>query len=102
MEFINKVELQGIVGSSRVSAIADKKLTFFNLAVNHCYKNDNGDCIVETTWLQVESWADIPELSKGDCVRVEGRLRTARYTNSAGEDRTQTNVVADKVEIVGE
>ena len=38
-QYINRVELQGIVGTSKVICIGDKKAVRFSLATNYTYKD---------------------------------------------------------------
>ena len=46
---INRVELQGIVGTSKVICIGDKKAVRFSLATNYVYKDKEGYPVIETT-----------------------------------------------------
>ena len=46
---INRVELQGIVGTSKVISIGDKKVVRFSLATNYVYKDKEGYPVIETT-----------------------------------------------------
>ena len=46
---INRVELQGIVGTSKVTSIGDKKTIRFSLATNYAYKDKEGYPVIETT-----------------------------------------------------
>ena len=45
---INRVELQGIVGTSIVISIGDKKAVRFSLATNYAYKDKEGYPVIET------------------------------------------------------
>ena len=49
---INRVELQGIVGTSIVTSIGDKKAVRFSLATNYTYKDKEGYPVIETTCYQ--------------------------------------------------
>ena len=48
-QYINRVELQGIVGTSKVISIGDKKVVRFSLATNYAYKDKEGYPVIETT-----------------------------------------------------
>ena len=48
-QYINRVELQGIVGTSKVISIGDKKVVRFSLATNYTYKDKEGYPVIETT-----------------------------------------------------
>ena len=52
LECINRVELQGIVGTSKVTCIGDKKAVRFSLATNYAYKDKEGYPVIETTCYQ--------------------------------------------------
>ena len=47
-QYINRVELQGIVGTSKVIFIGDKKAVRFSLATNYAYKDKEGYPVIET------------------------------------------------------
>ena len=46
-QYINRVELQGIVGTSKVISIGDKKAVRFSLATNYAYKDKEGYPVIE-------------------------------------------------------
>ena len=48
-QYINRVELQGIVGTSRVSNLGEKKAVSFSLATNYAFKDRQGCSLIETT-----------------------------------------------------
>ena len=48
-QYINRVELQGIVGTSRVSDLGEKKVVNFSLATNYAFKDRQGSSLIETT-----------------------------------------------------
>lgn len=101
--FINKVTLQGQVGSVRSMSINNTLLWYFSLATTRIQKLPNETAVAETTWHMVQ-YKETPEnplsIEKGDIVKVEGFLRTSRYTNHNGEEKTFTEVVAETAEIV--
>lgn len=55
---INRVELQSIVGTSRVSVLGEKKAINFSLATNYAFKDRQGCSLIETTWHNCTSIAD--------------------------------------------
>lgn len=95
---VNKVILQGRVGQKpRVSAVKDKKVAQFSLATTNGYGED-----ATTEWHNVVAWSPTADniekyVDKGRELYIEGRLRTRKYTNSAGEDRVITEILADIV-----
>ena len=81
-QYINRVELQGIVGTSKVISIGDKKVVRFSLATNYAYKDKEDDLSI---------------YDKGTPLHIEGRLRNLRYTDACGCERTTIEVVVSKV-----
>ena len=51
-QHINRVELQGIVGTSRVSNLGEKNAISFSLATNYAFKDREGCHAIETTCYQ--------------------------------------------------
>ena len=98
---INRVELQGIVGTSKVTCIGDKKAVRFSLATNYAYKDKEGYPVIETTWHNCTSFVDKEDdlsiYDKGTPLHIEGRLRNLRYTDACGCERTTIEVVVSKV-----
>lgn len=70
-------------------------MTRFALATNEVYERV-GDTIIQTHWFTIDSW-DAPTLSKGDSVLVKGRLRSVRYTDAQGEERSVTTIMASEI-----
>ena len=101
---INRVELQGIVGTSKVTCIGDKKAVRFSLATNYAYKDKEGYPVIETTWHACSVWAeredDLTMYRKGTPLHIEGRIRNIRYTDASGCERTTLEVVTTKIERV--
>ena len=102
-QYINRVELQGIVGTSKVISIGDKKVVRFSLATNYAYKDKEGYPVIET-WHACSAWAekedDLTKYRKGTPLYIEGRIRNIRYTDASGFERTTLEVVATKIERV--
>jgi single-strand DNA-binding protein len=107
MEHINRIELQGRVGTIRTNIVGDNMVANFSLVTEYLYKTRDGGAANETTWHQVTAWEgrDMPDLStimKGTPVNVTGRLRTFRYTNSEGVEKQLHEVIAYKIRILSE
>ena len=105
MEQLNKVELRGSIGSVRIQNICDTQMARFSVATNYCYKNNSGEAVIETTWHQVTAFRndkmpDFSTLTKGAGVEVKGRLRNSRYTDSNGEERIMTEIIASEVKVL--
>ena len=102
MEHINRIELQGRVGTIRTNIVGNSKVANFSLATDYLYKTRDGSAISETTWHNIVAWAgkDILEpdcITVGTPLHVTGRLRTNRYTSTDGTEKIFYEVVASKV-----
>lgn len=108
MEYINRIELQGLVGSIRSNIVNGCKVANFSLATEAIYRTSDGFPVVEVTWHNVVAWeesakdCDLSEIGKGSKVRVLGRLRTSKYTGANGEEKIYYEVIASEVSIVKE
>lgn len=101
MKHINRIELQGNVGSAKVNDFQGKKVIRFTVATNHAYKSSGGCPTIETTWHNVTYWGDnLQEITKGCKVHIVGRLRIQRFTGSDGIDRTCNEVVAHEIKVI--
>lgn len=104
MEYLNKVELIGTVGSVNKRNVCGINHCRFSVATNYTYKGVETP-VIETTWIQVvvfEGGAvkELPNLEKGDKVHVVGRLRSASFTDANGKMRFSYEVVAKTLEKV--
>ena len=102
---LNKVELIGIVGSTRQIKIQDTALVRFTVATTYAFRDRDGNAVHETTWHNVSCFERacqnaLSRLEKGAKVHVLGRIRICRYTSSEGEDKTMTEVVASSVKML--
>ena len=112
MEFLNKIEIQGIVGNASSSKVGESEVVRFSVVTEYCYKDRNGGAVIDATWFNVTAWrrsdgenkrvVDFSQLGKGVKVNVKGRIRTSRYTDSNGIDRTVWEVVASDVNVIND
>ena len=105
MEFINRIELAGVVGRIQRQTVSSQTMANFSLVTEFGFKDKSSCCVIETTWHNVVAWEGehIPSLDgieRGSHVRVIGRLRMRRYIDSSGESRTLYEVVASSVEVL--
>ena len=103
-QYINRVELQGRVGTVRVSSIHETVVASFSVMTQHDYENTEGSKIVEATWMAVAAFKSekvcIDSLTRGSLVHLTGRLRNNKYIDSAGCERVFTEVIADSLEVL--
>lgn len=76
----------------------------FSVAVRRSYKNTNGE--TESDFINVQAWRCCAEncakyLHKGSKVILRGSIQTSNYTDSNGNKRYVTVVVAEDVEFIG-
>ena len=107
MEDINRIELQGRVGTLRTNTVNGTMVANFSLATDLLYKNREGAGVAETTWHNVVAWSgrDMPDLSKitiGMPLYVSGRMRTTKYTTAEGTDKYFYEVLANRIRFVTE
>lgn len=104
IEFLNKVELQGYVGTAKVTSVGDTRLVRFSLCTQHSHGDRDGRMAIDITWHNCTAWDnksfDITKIQKGAAVHLTGRLRTQRYTAADGSERTLYEVIAGSIEIL--
>lgn len=99
MEFLNKVELRGIVGRANTMKVGDSTITRFSVATEYGYKDNGGTPVIETQWHNVCAW-NAPEVKKGDAVEVTGRIKVQKYTGADGIDHTVPEIYANTVKVI--
>lgn len=104
MEFLNRIELVGVVGRIHRQTFSDRMVANFSLVTEYSFKDKNGGAVVEVCWHNVVAWHDgnmpLDLIEKGTAVCVQGRLHCRRYTSESGEPRTSYEVIAASVNIV--
>ena len=99
MEFLNKVELKGVVGRVTTTKVMDKSVTNFSLVTEQVNTSRDGAQTTEVTWFNCTTWNEIA-INKGDKVHVLGRMRQRRYVGQDGYERVIYEVVVDAVTIL--
>lgn len=105
---LNKVFLIGNVGKDPEIRHLESGavVATFTLATTERYKDRNGDAMEQTEWHNIVAWSRQAELAenfirKGSQLHIEGRIRSRRYTTSAGEERTAYEIMADNIQLLG-
>ena len=93
MEFLNKIEIRGIVGNSSLQKVGDTRLCRFSVVTETAYNGRDGGIIVDCTWFSVSAFESakircLDHLATGKVVRVLGRVRVQRYTDGNGAERS--------------
>lgn len=103
-ETINRVELQGRVGTVRISSCADMLIANFSIQTEHMITLKDGAKVCEVTWMPVAAFeggkVNTHGLTRGSLVHLTGRLRTNRYTAADGGERIFTEVLASTLEVL--
>lgn len=92
---VNKfIGIGNLCDDPRIQEYGDKKKCYFSIAINHT-KN-------EALFLNVECWNNVAEncnkfLSKGSCAYIEGRIKSSKWQDKSGNQRTNFFVSADMV-----
>lgn len=102
MEYINRIHLRGVVGSTRKMERGGRTACQFTLATNRTYRDTEGYAVIETTWHNVVFWesGNLPsadEITKGAGVEVIGHIRSTIRTMSDGNEVPVFEITASKV-----
>ena len=105
MEYINKIELQGKVGTVRANAVNGSKVVNFSLVTDHLYKTREGNPVSEATWFNIVAWegkeiTDMDSIAKGAVVNVQGRMRSNKFVGSDGSEKQVYEVLANKLQVL--
>lgn len=104
MNSLNSILLEGNLTHDPESRTlpSGSQICSFSIASNRFYRQ-NEVLEKETSYFDVEAWARLGQtcaetLRKGRGVRVVGRLRQDRWTDSAGKAHSRVKIVAEHVE----
>ena len=108
MASVNKVILVGNLGKDPESRFLPDggAVCNFSIATTDKWKDKSGEQQERTEWHRVSTFAKLAEicgeyLKKGSQVYVEGRLQTRKWQDKEGKDRYTTEIVADKMQMLG-
>ena len=104
MEFLNKVELEGVVGNVDNHSMSHSSMVTFSLATNTVFKDNTGGMCCDVMWFRVTKvYAQkepMLQLKKGDYAHVVGRLAAEKYVGEDGVERQTCKVIAQSVKRV--
>lgn len=106
MEFLNRIELRGVVGRADINSYNGNQVCNFSVVTEASAVDREGNSIVEPTWFNVSAWSgvqgldDLGKIKKGMWVRVIGRLRVRKWVTQDSEERTSNEIPARLVEII--
>lgn len=106
---LNKVMIIGNLGRDaelRYTA-TNRAVASFSVANSRNWTAPEGEKRSETEWFNVVAWGRLAEfcsqyLKKGQQVYVEGRLQTRRWEDEQGNKRSNVEIVAREVQMLGD
>ena len=104
---MNKVILSGNLCHDievKYTTTSNKPVVSNSIAVRSDFKNADGE--YDTTFINITVWNKTAEFlsnyaSKGTKILVEGKLNSRSYDDKEGNRRNVTEVIVDKVELLG-
>ncbi len=78
----------------------------FSIACTDSFKDKSGAKQERTEWVRIVMFGKQAEiageyLKKGSSVYIEGRMQTRKWTNKEGQDQYTTEIVADRMQMLG-
>jgi len=108
MASVNKVILIGNLGADPETRYlpSGDAVTNIRIATTENWKDKSGDKQEHTEWHRISFFGRLAEiageyLKKGSPVYVEGRIRTRKWQDKEGQDRYSTEIVADRMQLLG-
>lgn len=104
MEFINKIEIQGVIGTVAITPVGDTRVARFSVCTETTYRGTDGSVVIDCTWFSVSAFESakircLDQLAKGKAVKVLGRVRVQRYTDGNGAERCCWEIIAHEVNL---
>ena len=108
MASVNKVILVGNLGRDPETRYMPDggAITNISIATTSTWKDKSGEKQEATEWHRISFFGKLAEiageyLKKGSQVYVEGRLRTRKWQDKDGVEKTTTEVIADEMKMLG-
>jgi len=109
MASVNKVILVGNLGRDPETRFSPEGAAFtnFSIATTDTWKDKgSGEKQERTEWHRISTFGRLAEicgeyLKKGSQVYLEGRLQTRKWTDKEGQERYTTEVIADRMQMLG-
>lgn len=108
MASVNKVIIVGHLGRDpEVRYTADSKaVANLSVATSESWKDKQGDKKEKTEWHRIVMFGKVAEiageyLKKGSAAYFEGKLQTRKWQDKEGNDRYSTEIVADRMQMLG-
>ena len=103
MEFLNKIEIIGIVGSVYILKDNEDPVANISVVTESSHRIADGTTVVDYTWFNVNLWQHqtkdpLTDYKKGDWVHVIGRLKMNKYFGEGGAERLVPTIVVNTCE----
>ena len=107
MASLNQCQFIGNIGRIDTRYLSNgDAVTSFSLAVNETWKDHEGNKKEKCEWINVVAYKKLAEIiaeycSKGMQVYVSGRMSTRKWTDKSNIERYTTEIVADRMQMLG-
>lgn len=108
MASVNKVILIGNLGADPETRYlpSGDAVTNIRIATTERWRDKGGEQQEHTEWHRIAFFGKLAEiageyLKKGSPVYVEGRIRTRKWQDKDGQERYSTEIVADRMQLLG-
>lgn len=106
LENINRIELQGQVGSVKFSKMGESEYIRFTLATSEILKGQADYVVAECTWHNAiyfkrpDDTLDLSQIKRGTGIHLTGRLRNQKVLDSQGNERTAYEIIVSELSII--
>jgi single-stranded DNA-binding protein len=105
MEFLNKIEVIGIIGQCNCQTINGNTLARMSVVTECVCTDKENNPVIDPTWHSIRIWqkdtnVELDTLKKSDAVHVIGRLRPQRYNTASGEEKIFYEIIAHQLELL--
>ena len=108
MAGVNKVILVGNVGGDPEvrSLPSGAKVVQFSVATSESWTNKQGEKVEQTEWHRIELWENLATIAeqyvkKGDQVYIEGKIRTEKWTDKEGVEKSMVRIRGLSMQLLG-
>ena len=108
MASVNKVILIGNLGADPETRYlpSGDAVANIRIATSEKWKDKSGEQQEHTEWHRIAFFGKLAEiageyLKKGSPVYIEGRIRTRKWQDKDGQDKYSTEIVADRMQMLG-
>lgn len=100
MNDLNSVILEGVVsGKPLLNETSTTSVLNFTVETTHYYKNRAGEDVEEKSQFKVVVYGSMCKLKDGVGIRLVGRLKQNKWTDSDGVPHSEVQIVAEHIEI---